>query len=62
MLDYMVEQMIADGYRKVVFSSAVFLTHAKAMYEAAGFSSIPHPNGFPDDWRDRVYFMERVLA
>jgi GNAT superfamily N-acetyltransferase len=62
MLDRMFDQMTADGYRRVFFSSATFLTHARAMYERAGFLSIPHPDGFPDQWRDRVYFMERPLA
>ncbi len=61
MLEHMFEQMIADGYRKVFFSSAAFLTHAKAMYESVGFSHMPHPAGFPDDWRERVYFMQRAL-
>ena len=62
MLDSMINQMIADGYRSVFFSSATFLTHARAMYEAAGFQSMPHPDGFPDVWRERVYFMERSLV
>ena len=62
MLERMFEQMSVDGYEKVFFSSAKFLTHAKAMYEAAGFTSSPHPVGFPAEWRDRVYFMERSLA
>jgi len=42
-----------------VFSSAKFLTHARAMYENAGFVETPHPQGFPDEWRKYVYFMER---
>lgn len=62
MLEYMFEQLIAAGYRKVFFSSAAFLTHARAMYEAAGFIGIPNPVGFPDEWRNRVYFMERNLT
>ena len=62
LLDRMFEQMIADGYRKVFFSSASFLTHARAMYEKAGFIPMPHPDGFPDDWRKRVYFMQRELC
>lgn len=61
MLDHMFEQMIADGYRKVVFSSAKFLTRARAMYEAAGFTSRSHPPEFPADLREHVYFMERAL-
>jgi GNAT superfamily N-acetyltransferase len=61
LLDRMFAQMIEDGYHKVVFSSAGFLTHAKAMYEAAGFSDVPHPQGFPDEWKPYVYFMERTL-
>lgn len=62
MLSHMFEQLIIDGYRKVFFSSATFLTHAREMYKAAGFSDIPHPEGFPDAWRNRVYFMERSLV
>lgn len=62
LLDRMFDQMIADGYRRVFFSSAKFLTHARAMYEHAGFRPMPHPEGFPEDQRDRVYFMERTLA
>lgn len=62
LLERMFEQMIQDGYEKVIFSSAKFLTHAKAMYEAAGFTDIPHPDGFPDQWRPYVYFMERALV
>ena len=62
MLDRMFEQMIADGYETVFFSSAKFLIHARAMYESAGFSPIPHKPGFPEAWRDYVYFMERSLV
>jgi GNAT superfamily N-acetyltransferase len=61
MLERMFEQMISDGYKKVVFSSATFLTHARSMYESAGFVDVPHPKGFPDEWRQYVYFMERSL-
>ena len=32
MLEEMFEPMIADGYRRVFFSSATFLTHARSMY------------------------------
>lgn len=62
MLDHMFEQMATDGYARVFFSSAIFLTSARAMYENVGFVPMPHPSGFPDDWRDKVYFMERSLA
>lgn len=62
MLEHMFGQMTRDGYHKACFSSATFLTHARAMYEAAGFSDAPHPAGFPEEWRDRVYFMERSLV
>ena len=61
-LNRMVEQMIADGYTRVFFSSATFLTHARAMYEAAGFALMPQPKGFPKKLRDKVYFMERLLT
>ena len=62
MLDHMFAQMADDGYTRVFFSSATFLTHARAMYEHAGFAPMPHPPGFPDAWRDKVYFMERSLT
>lgn len=62
MLDHMFEQMAADGYTRVFFSSATFLTHARAMYENAGFVPMSHPPGFPDAWRERVYFMQRSLG
>jgi GNAT superfamily N-acetyltransferase len=62
MLESMFEQMVADGYKKVFFSSATFLTHARSMYEKAGFVTMLHPQGFPDGWRDKVYFMERSLV
>jgi len=61
LLETMFEQMISDGYKKVVFSSATFLTHARTMYRNAGFVDMPHPAGFPDEWRKFVYFMERSL-
>jgi ribosomal protein S18 acetylase RimI-like enzyme len=61
-LNQMVEQMIADGYTRVFFSSATFLTHARAMYEAAGFVLMPQPKDFPKKLRDKVYFMERLLT
>ena len=62
MLERMFEQMVADGYEKVIFSSAKFLTHARTMYRNAGFEDMPHPDGFPDAWRDYVYFMQRPLV
>ena len=61
LLESMFEQMRKDGYKKVVFSSAIFLTHAKTMYENAGFTSVPIPDSVPVNLRDRVYFMERSL-
>lgn len=62
MLDAMFARMRSDGYDRVVFSSAAFLTHAREMYRAAGFRDAPPPEGFPEDWRGRVYFMERALG
>ena len=37
LLDAMFEQMVADGYQRVFFSSATFLTHARKMYRAIAF-------------------------
>ncbi len=61
MLDTVFQQMRADGYDTAMFSSARFLTHARAMYESAGFIDMPHPQGFPEEWRKYVYFMQRPL-
>jgi len=62
LLTEMFAQMAADGYTTVRFSSARFLTHARALYESAGFTDIPQPADFPGFLRDFVYFMERPLA
>lgn len=62
LLDHMFVQMREDGYETVMFSSARFLTHARAMYEAAGFLDTPHPDGFPPEWVPYVYFMVRPLG
>ena len=62
LLSHMFEQLIKDGYQRVRFSSAKFLTHARSMYEAAGFVDAPHSEGFPSEWQPYVYFMERPLT
>lgn len=62
LLDGMFDQMVLDGYKRVFFSSARFLTHARAMYKVAGFVDMPQPQGIPDVWRDKIYFMERALV
>jgi GNAT superfamily N-acetyltransferase len=62
LLERMFEQMVADGYTRVFFSSATFLTHARAMYTNAGFIDMAQPGDLPDHWRDKVYFMERALV
>jgi len=57
LLETMFAHMAADGYDTVCFSSAKFLTHAKALYEALGFSEVPPPPGA----EDVEYFMARPL-
>lgn len=61
LLTRMFEQMRTDGYTKVRFSSARFLTHARKLYEKVGFADIQHPAGFPDHLKQIAYFMERPL-
>ena len=61
LLEAMFDQMRDDGYKHVMFSSAVFLTHARALYEKVGFVDMPQPEEFPQRLRDFVYFMERPL-
>ncbi len=62
MLEAMFAMLNANGYQKVFFSSATFLTHARAMYEAAGFVKISHPSDFPKEWHNYTYFMERSIG
>lgn len=61
LLSEMFARMRDDGYDRVMFSSARFLTHARALYESMGFADMPAPQDFPDELRDTVYFMERAL-
>lgn len=61
LLDAMFAQMRADGHRTARFSSARFLTHARRLYESAGFIDIAQPEDLPPSLRDVVYFMERPL-
>ncbi len=61
MLAFMFDQLRADGYKRVMFASATFLTHTRAMHESAGFMELPQPADFPEAWRDCVYVMERAL-
>ena len=62
LLERMFEEMIADGYQHVIFSSARFLTHARRLYESVGFVDMPHPSDFPEHLRDFAYFMRRPLV
>ena len=57
LLDAMFAAMRADGYDRVRFASARFLTHARRLYEDAGFADIPSLPGTPDV----AYWMERAL-
>jgi len=61
MLEAMFARLSVNGFYKVFFTSATFLTHARAMYETAGFMDIPHPPEFPAEWLDKTYFMERHI-
>ncbi|PRY22505.1 ribosomal protein S18 acetylase RimI-like enzyme [Aliiruegeria haliotis] len=61
LLTEMLRRMKDDGYTTARFSSAVFLLHARALYESVGFVDIPQPPDLPGYLRDHVYFMERPL-
>ena len=61
LLEAMFDQMRRDGYQKVRFMSAHFLTHARKLYETVGFQYMPLPDDYPDEYRDLDYFMERSL-
>ena len=57
LLEAMFAHMAADGYDTVCFNSAKFLTHARALYEAVGFTDAPPRPGAPE----HEYFMVRPL-
>ena len=57
----MFKQMQDDGYKRVIFSSAKILTHARTLYKSVGFADMIHPDDFPKEMRHFVYFMEREL-
>ena len=61
LLNAMFQRMKQDGYRRVIFSSAKILTHARALYESVGFTDMDHPDDFPKDLHHFVYFMEKAL-
>ena len=61
LLEAMFDQMRGDGHQKVMFSSGHYLTHARKLYESAGFQDMPMPDDYPDEYRDLDYFMERSL-
>ena len=61
LLTEMFEFMKNDGYERTQFNSARFLTHARHLYEKAGFQEIPLPKETPKEMAEIVYFMERDL-
>ncbi|MCJ8324786.1 MAG: GNAT family N-acetyltransferase [Rhizobiales bacterium] len=61
LLHEMFARMKADHYSSARFSSAKFLTHARALYVSVGFTEIPQPDDLPVFLHDVVYFMQRRL-
>lgn len=52
----------AAGYRRIVLDSHYTMTGAHRIYEAAGFTFVDSPEGFPEALRPVVVFMEMDLA
>jgi len=49
------------GYQRLVLDSHTMMTHAHALYRAAGFRDMAPPHGFPDELRSVVLFMQMDL-
>jgi len=49
------------GYQRLVLDSHAMMTHAHALYRAAGFRDTAPPLGVPDELRSVVLFMEMDL-
>jgi putative acetyltransferase len=58
---HLVERLIAEartcGYQRFVLDSYHTMTRAHALYEAAGFRSVPAPDDFPEQLKPVVVFM-----
>jgi GNAT superfamily N-acetyltransferase len=50
------------GYRRLVLDSHKSMSHAHALYHAAGFRDVAAPPDFPADLRPVVVFMEMDLS
>lgn len=50
------------GCRQIVLDSHHSLKSAQRIYRAAGFREVAAPLGFPEQWLDRVVFMELHLV
>lgn len=58
----LVEEARAAGYQRIYLDSHHTMKHAHEVYRAEGFSEIPAPEGFPEQFRPIVVFMERKLG
>jgi GNAT superfamily N-acetyltransferase len=64
MLNRLVDEARAGGYRWIKLDSADFMTAAHALYRAAGFAVVdPYPESeIPNEYKPYWVFMERALA
>jgi len=57
----LLEEARTIGHRRLVLDSYHTMTHAHALYRAAGFRDVPAPADFPEHLKRIVVFMEMPL-
>jgi GNAT superfamily N-acetyltransferase len=62
LVNTLIDEARAVGYRKIVLDSHVSMENAHRIYEAAGFRRVPPPSSVPEWVKDVAIFMECDLS
>ena len=58
LVNALLEEARAIGYHRVILDSHISMKAAHKIYEAAGFKFVDAPEGFPEEIKSEVVFME----